>query len=112
MRRHESSLALAVAKLERQRIPLLEALRAVMLNPSLGHYGRAEAARLLAMDGSSIAVQALLELFFAQNEKSALRTTALTIEGLNDRRAIPQLIHALQEDTNPHRKHAAARAPG
>ena len=67
-----------------------------MLNPSLGHYGRAEAARLLAKDGSRI----------------ALRTTALTIEGLNDRRAIPQWIHALQEDTNPHRKHAAARALG
>ena len=81
MRRHESSLALAVAKLGRQRIPLLEALRAVMRNPSLGHYGQAEAARLLVMDGSSI----------------ALRTTALTFEGWNDRRAIQQLVHALKE---------------
>lgn len=112
MHRKDSILFLAVAKLERQHIPLLEALRAAMLNPSLGHFTRAEAAKLLSLDGSDISVQALLKLFFVQEEKVALYSTALTIESLNDRRAIPQLIHALQIDNNPHRKHAATRALG
>jgi hypothetical protein len=53
-----------------------------------------------------------LNLFFQQTEKDALYATALTIEELHDRRAVPPLIHALLEDSNPHRRHAAARALG
>ena len=54
-------------------------------------------------------VQALLRFFFEQTEKDDLYHTALTLESLNDRRAVPPLIHALLEDGNPHRRHAAAR---
>jgi hypothetical protein len=45
--------------------------------------------------------------FFEQGQKSDLYETALTLESLNDRRAVPPLIEALRKDANPHRKHAA-----
>lgn len=51
-------------------------------------------------------------LFFEQTGKDDLYATALTIESLNDRRAVPPLIRALLHDDNPHRRHAAARALG
>jgi hypothetical protein len=87
MRGHERGLALAVAKVERPGVPL-------------------------AIAGDIRPVQALLELFFEQSPKDDLYTTALTLEELGDRRAVPSLIRALLEDGNPHRRHAAARALG
>jgi HEAT repeat protein len=112
MRGPGESLPLTVAKLERLGHPLPEALRKVMLDPTLFHHERAAAGKLLAISGDRVAVQALLKLFFEQSEKDDLYVTALTLEELNDRLAVPILINALLEDSNPHRRHAAARALG
>ncbi len=83
-----------------------------MLDPTLFQHERADAARLLAISGYRGAVRDLLTLFFEQSSKDDLYTTALTLEELNDRRAVPPLITALLGDANPHRRHAAARALG
>lgn len=106
------TLAKAVAKLERDGKPLAGALRAIMLDPAHFHQDRAASGRLLDVAGGGAAVRALLGLFFEQTEKEDLYATALTIEGLNDRRAVPPLTRALLHDENPHRRHAAARALG
>ncbi len=105
-------VAASVAKRERQGLLFVDALREAMLDPALGHYDRGTAARLLALGDGNQAVQALLRLFFEQNEKDELYSTALTLERLSDRRAVGPLIHALLNDANPHRRHAAARALG
>lgn len=97
--RQMPGLAAIIETRERNGHSLPDALRSVMLDPQTGHYDRAAAGKLLA-------------LFHAQSEKDDLYTTALTLEGLNDRRAIPALIEALLHDSNPHRRHAAARALG
>jgi HEAT repeat protein len=112
MRRHEQILAAKVAKLQRRGLSLVEALRAVMLDAAESHSGRAAIASVLSVSGDDQAVQALLKLFFEQTEKDDLYNTALTLERLNDRRAVRPLIRALLEDRNPHRRHAAARALG
>jgi HEAT repeat protein len=106
------SLPLSVAKLERLGLPLVEALRKVMLDPALFQHERAAAGKLLAISGDKGVTQTLLKLFFEQSQKDDLYVTALTLEELNDRRALPILINALLEDSNPHRRHAAARALG
>ena len=103
---------MAVAKLERGGIPLAGALRAIMLDPARFHQERAASGKLLTVAGGKEAVRALLGLFFEQTEKDDLYATALTIESLNDRRAVPLLIRSLLHDDNPHRRHAAARALG
>jgi HEAT repeat protein len=79
-----------------------------MLDTTCGHFDRATAGKLLG----ACAVDALRELFFEQTAKDDLYLTALTLETLNDRRAVPWLIPALLEGDNPHRRHAAARALG
>ncbi len=112
MRGQDGILAIKVARLERQGLSLVEALRAVMLDPTQSHFGRAAIGRLISISGDDQAVQALLKLFFEQTEKDDLYRTALTLESLNDRRAVRPLIQALLEDGNPHRRHAAARALG
>ena len=112
MRGHERILAATVANLERRRLPLTEALRAVMLDPTRFYSDRAAIGKLLDVAGDGKAAQDLLGLFFEQTEKDDLYATALTLESLDDRRAVPPLIHALLEDGNPHRRHAAARALG
>ena len=70
MRRYEQILVLKVAKLERQGVPLVEALRVVMLDPAESHSGRAAIGRVLSISRDDQAVQALLKLFFEQTEKS------------------------------------------
>jgi HEAT repeat protein len=112
MRGHERILPVTVAKFERRGLPLVDALRAVMLDPARFHLQRAAIGKLLAVAGDGEAVQALMGLFYEQTEKDELYATALTLESLNDRRAVPPLIHALLEDGNPHRRRAAARALG
>ncbi len=112
MRGHEQILALKVAKFERQGLPLVEALRVVMLDAAGDYFGMVAMGRLLSISGNDQAVRALLKLFFEQTEKDDLYTTALALEKLNDRRAVQPLIHALLGDGNPHRRHAAARALG
>jgi HEAT repeat protein len=112
MRGYDRIYAVKVARLERRGFPLVEALRVVMLDPAEFHLGRAAIGRALSISGDDQAVQALLKLFFQQTEKDDLYNTALTLEGLNDRRAVRPLIYALREDGNPHRRHAAARALG
>jgi len=112
MRGQDRTLAIAVAKLERGGTPLAGALRAIMLDPARFHQDRAASGKLLAVDGGAGTVQTLLGLFFEQTEKDDLYATALTIESLNDRRAVPPLIGLLLHDGNPHRRHAAARALG
>jgi HEAT repeat protein len=112
MSRYRQKLALTVAKMARQGLPLVTTLFKVMLDPTLDHSDRAAAGRLLAVAGDERAVQALLKLFFEQTDKDDLYATALTLEALKDRRAVPSLIPALLEDSNPHRRHAAARALG
>lgn len=108
----EQILALKVAKFERQGLPLIEALRVVMLDTAGDYFGMAAMGRLLSISGDDQAMRALLKLFFEQTEKDDLYTTALALQELNDRRAVQPLIHALLEDRNPHRRHAAARALG
>jgi hypothetical protein len=99
-----------VAMLERRGMSLAQALRAVMLDPSLSHQERGGAATLLTLSGDPLVPQALLDLFFEQSGKDEIYQTALTLVVCNDRRAVPSLIRALHEDANPHRRHAAARA--
>jgi HEAT repeat protein len=112
MRGYQQNLAMKIAKLERQGFPLAEALRVVLLDPAESHFGRGAVGKLLSVSGDDQAVQALLKLFFEQTERVDLYNTALALEELDDRRAVPPLIHALLEDGNPHRRHAAARALG
>jgi hypothetical protein len=112
MRGQDRTLAMAVAKFERSGTPLARALRAIMLDPARFHQDRAWGGKLLAVAGGGEAVRTLLGLFFEQTERDDLYATALTIEGLNDRRAVPPLIRSLLHDENPHRRHAAARALG
>jgi hypothetical protein len=65
---------------------------------------------LLEIGEKGRAVRELVGLFFRQEGKDELYMTALAMEELNDARAVPSLIRALLEDSNPHRRHAAARA--
>ena len=112
MRGRESMLPTVVDKLERDGHSLTESLCAVLLDPARFHHERAAAGKLLGIAGDETAVQALLGLFFEQDKKDDLYTTALTLEELNDLRAVPTLIRALLEDRNPDRRHAAAQALG
>jgi HEAT repeat protein len=109
---HERSLAVTAAKMERQGLPLVKTLLTIMLDPTQSHFHRAAIGKLLSVGEDGQAVKALLKLFFEQTGKNDLYTTALTLEELDDRRAVPPLIRALLEDNNPHRRHAAARALG
>jgi hypothetical protein len=111
-RLRKSSVLRDVRLLEAQGLSLSQALRAVLIRPGFGHFEESDAGRLLALDGSSRAVDALLDRFFTLTEKDDLYVTALRLENLNDKRAVRPLIHALLHDTNPHRRHAAARALG
>ncbi|MEZ5352126.1 MAG: HEAT repeat domain-containing protein [Bryobacteraceae bacterium] len=111
MRGHHRCTAAMVAALDRKGTPLLESLRRILVDPS-HYYERLDAAMMLAEARDNRAVDALLELFFEQSEKDDLYCTALTLERLNDRRAVGPLIEALLGDDNPHRRHAAARALG
>jgi HEAT repeat protein len=92
-------------------MPLATALRSIMLDAGADWQTRGTAARLLAIDDASGAVNSLLDLFFAQTEKDELWITALTIEHAGDRAAVGRLVDGLY-DSNPHRRHAAARALG
>lgn len=112
MRGDERRVATAVAQVERKGLPFVQALFAVMLDPGRFHQDRAPIGKLLSVDGDDRAVKALLELFERQTEKDDLYVTALTVEHLNDQRAVGPLIHALLHDNNGHRRHAAARALG
>jgi hypothetical protein len=111
-RLRRSSVLRDVRLLEAQGLSLSQALRAVLIRPGWGHFEEADAGRLLSIDGSSRAVDALLQRFFTLTEKDDLYATALRLENLNDKRAVRPLIHALLQDENPHRRHAAARALG
>ena len=92
------SLAVTIAERERAGIPLVEALKAALTDPAREYSERAAAGQLLRVDGDPRAVDALLELFFAQNGKDELYETALTFERLNDRRVLPELMDALLND--------------
>lgn len=96
---------------ERSGVALESALRRVIIDPAAGWYLRGFAARVLALADARGAVSDLLDLFFVQTDKIELWETALTIEHFGDRAAIRPLAEALY-DTNPHRRHAAARALG
>jgi len=73
MRGHEQSLALRVAKIERQGLPFVKTLSTVMLDPARAHSDRAAIGRLLSVAGDSQAVHALLKLFFEQTEMTSCR---------------------------------------
>ena len=107
-----SRLRASLTRLEQQGFRLEEALGAAVLDRSLVHQDRAAAAEFLSRIGDSGSVQSLITLFFEQTQKDDLFDTALTIEGLNDRRAIPHLIRGLLKDSNADRRRAAARALG
>jgi hypothetical protein len=96
---------------ERSGVSLESALRRVVLDPAAGWYLRGFAARVLALADARGAVSSLLDLFFGQTDKIELWETALTIEHFGDRAAVRPLAEALY-DSNPHRRHAAARALG
>jgi len=91
---HERSLAVTAAKMERQGIPLVKTLLTIMLDPTKSHFDRAAIGKLLSVGGDGRASKALLKLFFEQTEKNDLSTTALTLEELDDRTAVPPLIRA------------------
>lgn len=112
MRGYDRVVAMSIAKLERQGASLSDALNVVMLDPSQSHFNRARIGKMISSTGDAHVVQSQLDLFFKQSEKDDLYFTALTLEKLNDRRAVPPLMQALLEDDNPHRRHAAARALG
>jgi hypothetical protein len=95
----------------RSGLSFTQAIETAILAPNASPLTRAGLAMLLERAGAH-PLQSLLHLFFDQTEKSDLYATALTLEALNDRRAVPPLIQALLHDPNPHRRHAAARALG
>lgn len=105
-------VATAVAGRERRGESLEDALCGVLTDGALSQWDRAEAGRLLEIGVDGRAVRELVGQFLRQEGKDELYMTALALEGLNDARAVPALIRALLEDSNPHRRHAAARALG
>ena len=109
--RHNQQLVRALHKHEQSGISLAEALPAIMLDPSVDWYTRGSAARLLALADARGTITSLLDLFFKQTEKEELWLTALSIEHAGVRAAVHRLVDALG-DSNPHRRHAAARALG
>src|SRR5215216_3109688 len=94
MRGQERRLAQIIAKVERQGLAFVKTLWTVMLDPARYHSDRGAIGRLLLVAGDDRAVQALLKLFFEQTGKAELFAPALTLEYLNDRRAVPALIRA------------------
>jgi tRNA(Ile2) C34 agmatinyltransferase TiaS len=113
MRNNQAALDLtrAVERKERGGLSLSHALRAIMLDPTIGWYTRGQAARLLTVaEGASVADK-LIQQFFAQTGEIELWETALTMESFGDTPVIAPLIPALH-DENHHRRHAAARALG
>jgi len=88
-----------------------ETLSRVILDASAGWLIRGTAARVLALADRRGTVASLLDLFFSQTDRIELWETALTIEHFGDRAAVRPLIGALH-DSNPDRRHAAARALG
>jgi HEAT repeat protein len=96
---------------ERSGVSLESALRRVILDPAAGWYLRGFAARVLALADARGVVRSLLDLFFVQTDEIELWETALTIEHFGDRAAVRPLAEALY-DSNPDRRHAAARALG
>jgi hypothetical protein len=111
---HRGKLTYA-ALLERlkplEALPLDKALEQVMLDTSAGYWVRGDAARMLAFADAKRVRRKLLQLFFSQTKDPDVLETALTIERFNDRKLVPALIRALQDD-NPHRRRGAARALG
>lgn len=105
-------VATAVAGRERRGEALEDALCGVLTDGALSQWDRAEAGRLLEIGVDGRAVRELVGQFLRQEGKDDLYMTALALEELNDARAVPALIRALLEDSNPHRRHAAARALG
>jgi HEAT repeat protein len=87
------------------------ALRAIAVDCAAGWHARGISAELLAGVGDHSATAALLRQFHEQAGKDELWETALAIERSCDSRAVPPLIHALN-DANPDRRRAAARALG
>ncbi len=83
----------------------------MMLDPKAGWTVRGTAARVLATADAAGVAATLLDLFFAQTDKTDLWETALAIEHGADLCAVPRLVDALS-DANPDRRHAAARALG
>lgn len=96
---------------ERSGTPLASALNLVILDTSAGWLTRGFAARVLALADARGPLSSLLDLFFAQSDKIELWETGLTIEHFGERAAIRPLVGALY-DSNPDRRHAAARALG
>lgn len=114
LRGHDAALAASVAASERAGHSLTEALREAFAQVASDYFALSRVAELLSFDRRDrhAGARALLEVFFRQTEKDELYTTALAIERLNDRFAVPALIDALLRDANPHRRRAAARALG
>ena len=108
MRHRQPELVSQLRKCEAGESRIGPALRTVMLDPGAGWYTRGSCARLPALDETSDAMTALLDLFFAQTEKIELWETALTIESGGDASCVPRLVAALH-DSNTDRRHAAAR---
>jgi hypothetical protein len=111
LRHHDPAFVSSLHKSELTGVPIDSGLRLAMLDPEAGWHRRGTAAKLLAISDGRAAVAGLLDLFFAQTEKTELWKTALTIEHSADRAAVPRLVDALH-DANPDRRHAAARALG
>jgi hypothetical protein len=108
MRHKAPDIVSTLCKYERPGIPIGTTLNSVICDPAAGWRARGAAAKLLSTADSAGTVAALLDLFYAQTDRLELWETALTI---GDRAAVPRLIEALY-DTNPDRRHAAARALG
>lgn len=114
LRGHDASIAAHVAAGERAGLSLTEALRLALAQFAADYFAMARLAEHLSLDPRDphAGARELLAVFFRQSEKDELYTTALALERLNDRAAVPPLIEVLLRDANPHRRHAAARALG
>lgn len=106
----DRKFARTIASYERAGLILDDALRTVASDHRAGWHMRSQAAKMLAIADDRI-VDSLLSQFFTQEDRIELWETALTIETLGHRRAVPPLVRAL-DDHNPDCRHAAARALG
>ncbi|MCC6538215.1 MAG: HEAT repeat domain-containing protein [Bryobacterales bacterium] len=114
LRGHDAGIAMHVAAGEQAGHSLTGALRAALDPLAADYFAMARVAGFLSLDRRDprAGARELLARFFRLTEKDELYLTALALENLNDRAAVPPLIEALLRDENPHRRHAAARALG
>jgi HEAT repeat protein len=100
-----------ILRLERDGLPLSDALRTIISDPAAGWLARGETPRVLALSNAQLVARQLLSQFFSQEEKDELWETARTVERFGDVRCVGPLVNGLS-DINLYRRQAVARALG